>query len=56
MRSEPSGGSGTPDEVVEQVATDLKLPDEVQNETIASGESRFRNQVRWARLFLVREG
>jgi len=50
------GGSGTPDEVAERIAFDLKLSDEVQNETIASGESRFRNQVRWARLFLVREG
>lgn len=50
------GGSGTPDEVVDRIASDLKLSDEVQNETLASGESRFRNQVRWARLFLVREG
>jgi len=50
------GGSGTPDEVVERIAADLKLSDDVQNETLPSGESRFRNQVRWARLFLVREG
>jgi restriction system protein len=50
------GGSGTPDEVVERIAVDLKIPDQVQNETIESGESRFRNQVRWARLYLVREG
>jgi restriction system protein len=50
------GGSGRPDEVVERIAADLKLSDELQNETIPSGESRFRNQVRWARLFLVREG
>ncbi len=50
------GGSGTPDEVVERIAIDLKIPDQVQNETIESGESRFRNQVRWARLYLVREG
>ena len=50
------GGSGTPDEVVERIATDLKIPDEVQNEVLSSGEARFRNQVAWARFYLVREG
>src|SRR6266542_3847009 len=50
------GGSGTPDEVAERIAQDLKIPDEVQNETLSSGESRYRNQVAWARLYLVREG
>ena len=34
------GGSGTPDEVVEQVAVDLSIPDEVQNELLASREPR----------------
>jgi restriction system protein len=50
------GGSGTPDEVVEQIAQDLKIPDSVQNEPLPSGEPRFRNQVYWARLYLVHEG
>ncbi len=50
------GGSGTPDEVVEQVAVDLDIPDEVQNELLASGEPRYRNRVAWARFYLVREG
>lgn len=50
------GGSGTPDEVVETIATDLTLPDEVQNDLLPSGEPRFRNQVAWARFYLVREG
>jgi restriction system protein len=50
------GGSGTPDEVVERIAQDLKIPDAVQNELIPSGEQRFRNQVRWARMHLVAEG
>ncbi|MGB5082311.1 MAG: restriction endonuclease, partial [Burkholderiales bacterium] len=49
-------GSGTPDEVVERIAEDLKIPDEVQNELLPSGESRYRNQVAWARFYLVREG
>jgi restriction system protein len=50
------GGSGTPDEVVERIALDLKISDEVQNELLPSGEPRFRNQVAWARLYLVRDG
>lgn len=50
------GGSGTPDEVVEQVAADLNLADDVQNELLPSGGPRYRNQVAWARFYLVREG
>jgi restriction system protein len=50
------GGSGSPDEVVERIASDLKLSDEIQNETLPSGQSRFHNQVAWGRFYLVREG
>lgn len=50
------GGSGTPDEVVDQIARTLKIPDKQLNETLPSGELRFRNQVAWARFYLVREG
>ncbi len=50
------GGSGKPDEVVERIAEDLNLSDETQNETLPSGELRYRNQVHWARFYLVREG
>jgi restriction system protein len=50
------GGSGTPDEVVEQIAKDLSIPDEIQNELLPSGEPRFRNQVAWGRFYMVREG
>jgi restriction system protein len=42
--------------VVERIAQDLKLSDEIQNETLPSGELRFRNQIAWARFYLVREG
>lgn len=49
------GGSGTPEEVVERIALDLGLSDEVQDEPLPSGESRYRNQVAWARFYLVRE-
>lgn len=50
------GGSGTPDEVAERIASNMRLPDEAQNDLIASGQSRFRNQVAWTRYYLVREG
>jgi len=50
------GGSGTPDEVVERIASDLKLSDELQNELLPSGELRYRNQVAFARLYLAWEG
>lgn len=50
------GGSGSPDEVVEQIAADLRLSDDEQNETVPSGGSRLKTNVAWARFYLVREG
>lgn len=50
------GGSAKAEEAVDRVADDLKLADDVLNETLPSGGSRFRNQVAWARFYLVREG
>jgi restriction system protein len=50
------GGSAKADEAVDRVATDLGISDDVLNETLPSGGSRFRNQVAWARFYLVREG
>ena len=50
------GGSAKPDEAVDRVSSDLKISDDVLNETLPSGGSRFRNQVAWARFYLVREG
>lgn len=50
------GGSGRPSEVTDQIAKALAIPDSVQNEQLASGNSRFANQVAWARFYLVRDG
>ena len=50
------GGSAKADEAVDRVAADLRLSDAVLNEVLPSGGSRFRNQVAWARFYLVREG
>ena len=50
------GGSGTVKEVVNQVAQDLNIPTDVQEEMLPSGSPRFQNQIQWARLYLVQEG
>ncbi|PYT05831.1 MAG: restriction endonuclease [Acidobacteria bacterium] len=50
------GGSGTPAEVEEHIALDLKLPEDVRSELLDSGSPRFHNQVAWARFYLTREG
>lgn len=50
------GGSAKPDEAIDRIAEDLKIPDQVLNEVLPSGGSRFQNQVAWARFYLVREG
>lgn len=50
------GGSGTPREVVDWIARDLKLSNREQSELIDSGAPRFPNQVAWARFYLTREG
>lgn len=50
------GGSGTPSEVVERVARELRISEDAQNEVMESGAPRFPNQVAWARFYLTREG
>lgn len=50
------GGSGSPDEVCGLVASKLAISEKEQSEQIASGTSRFANQVAWARFYLARAG
>jgi len=50
------GGSGKPREVVDLVAQRLGIPDEKLEVTLKSGQTRFYNQVHWARQYLVWEG
>jgi len=50
------GDSGRPREVSERIATTLGLQDDVLDQTLKSGGSRFHNQVAWARQYLVWEG
>jgi restriction system protein len=50
------GGSGSPSEVTDAVAELLSIPESQQEETLPSGEPRFKNQVAWARFYLVKAG
>lgn len=50
------GDSGKPGEVCDRIATNLQLSDEILDETLKSGISRFNNQVAWARQYLTWEG
>ncbi len=48
------GGSGATADVIDQVIAFMKIPDSVVEETISSGASRVRNQIQWARMYLVK--
>lgn len=50
------GDSGRPREVSDRIAKRLNLSDQVLDETLKSGGSKFHNQVAWARQYLVWEG
>jgi restriction system protein len=50
------GNSGTPSEVRDIVAKNLKLSDEVLDAQLKSGESRFVNQIHWAKFYLAKCG
>ena len=51
------GGSGTPEQVRNQIAADLNLSDEVVNEVRGETKTKkFDNEVAWARNYLTYEG
>lgn len=50
------GGTAKPREVSIQIIKDLKLPENIIDEPMKSGGSKFKNQVAWARQYLVWEG
>lgn len=50
------GGSAKPREASDKIAENLKLSEEKLNENLDSGQSRFYNQVAWARQYLAWEG
>jgi restriction system protein len=51
-----SGGSGTTSEVIDRAIELLHIPEAEQEVALKNGQSRIRNQVQWARLYLVRSG
>jgi restriction system protein len=51
-----TGGSGTVAEVIDQVIEKMGISESEQAVTLKNGQSRIRNQVQWARLYLVRSG
>lgn len=50
------GGSGKPREVCDLIAERQGLSDKKLEETLKSGQTRYYNQVHWARQYLVWEG
>lgn len=50
------GGSGQPAEVMDWIANTLDVTDEHQLEVLSSGQTRFANQVHWARFYLSKAG
>ncbi len=50
------GGSGTPKLVQQQVQQALKLPDDFLTDKNKSGQTKFYNELHWARQYLVWEG
>lgn len=50
------GGSARPREVVDLVAKNEHVPDEVLDALNPSGGRKFPNQVHWARFYLAEDG
>jgi restriction system protein len=50
------GGSARPREVVDWIAEELQLPNEVVNQELSSGQSRYGKRVHWARFYLAEAG
>src|SRR5436190_1279757 len=51
------GGSGRPDEVRSAIAKAMRISEEEQSKPLPSGvQSRFENQVHWARFYLAKAG
>jgi restriction system protein len=51
-----SGGSGTVAEIIDRVIEKMEISENEQAVTLKNGQSRVRNQVQFARLYLVRSG
>jgi restriction system protein len=50
------GNSGMPSEVTDRVIERMHISEQEQEETTSNGKSRVRNQIAWARFYLVKAG
>ena len=50
------GGSGTASEVTDAVIEVLEISEEELSENLKNGTSKLRNQIAWARMYLVSDG
>jgi restriction system protein len=50
------GGSGTAAEIIDRVIENMRIPEAEQEVTLKNGQSRVRNQVQFARLYLAFAG
>ena len=50
------GGSGRPNEVEDAIAVALNMTQQERDEELKSGQSRFSNQVAWAKFYLAKAG
>ncbi len=50
------GGSATPQQVTDVLAHELGVSQRAMDEALPSGKSRVKNQIHWARFYLVRAG
>lgn len=50
------GGAGVTSDVIDRVIEKLQIPEKEVEKTIASGGSRVRNRIQWARLYLTKAG
>ncbi|MBF0240006.1 MAG: restriction endonuclease [SAR324 cluster bacterium] len=49
-----AGGSGATSDIIDQVIEFMQISDTEVAEVISSGASRVRNQIQWARMYLVK--
>ena len=49
-----AGGSGATSDIIDQVIEFMQIPDTEVAKVISSGASRVRNQIQWARMYLVK--
>ena len=50
------GGAGIASEVIDDVIGRMKIPESEVEKTIASGQSRVKNRIQWAKMYLSKAG